>query len=45
MREAPDLLCDVIAVGPESLAAHRAEWLGIMRIWERIVHYINDPAT
>ncbi|MFT8586296.1 ABC transporter substrate-binding protein [Acetobacter papayae] len=44
-REAPGLLCDVIAVGPESLAAHRAEWLGIMRIWERVVHYINDPAT
>lgn len=41
----PGLIYDVLAVSPESLAAHKAEWEKIAQVWYRIVNYIYDPAT
>jgi NitT/TauT family transport system substrate-binding protein len=34
-----------MAVSPASLNAHRADWMKLIGIWDKVVHYINDPAT
>lgn len=43
--QSPGLIYDVLAVSPASLAAHRAEYAKLIRVWDRVVHYINDPKT
>jgi len=43
--QSPGLIYDVLAVSPASLNAHRAEWVKLVKIWDRVVHYINDPKT
>jgi NitT/TauT family transport system substrate-binding protein len=43
--EAPGLIYDVLGVRPASLASHKAEWMKLIGIWDRVVHYINDPKT
>ncbi len=41
----PGLIYDVLAVNPASLAANRAEWQKVVKVWDRVVKYINDPKT
>ena len=41
----PGLIYDVLLVNPESFKARRAEWQKLTAVWDRVVHYINDPAT
>ena len=41
----PGLIYDVIAVNPSSLAANRDEWVKLVKVWDHVVSYINDPAT
>ena len=43
--DAPGLIYDVIAVNPTSLAARHDDWMKLVKVWDRVVHYINDPAT
>jgi NitT/TauT family transport system substrate-binding protein len=43
--QAPGMIYDVLAVRPASLAAHRAQFLTLIRVWQRVVDYINDPKT
>jgi NitT/TauT family transport system substrate-binding protein len=43
--QAPGLIYDVLIVSPASLAAHRAEYGKLIALWDRIVKYIDDPAT
>lgn len=43
--EEPGLIYDVIAVNPTSLAANREDWVKLVKVWDRVVAYINDPAT
>lgn len=43
--QAPGLIYDVLAVSPASLSAHRADWMKLIGVWNKVVHYINDPAT
>ena len=43
--DAPGLIYDVLAVNPASIAAHRAEWQKVVKVWGRVVKYINDPKT
>jgi NitT/TauT family transport system substrate-binding protein len=43
--QAPGMIYDVLAVRPESLAVHRAEFQRLIRVWQRVVDYINDPGT
>ncbi|HEY8275824.1 MAG TPA: ABC transporter substrate-binding protein [Methyloceanibacter sp.] len=43
--DAPGLIYDVVAVNPASLSARRDDWMKLIKIWDRVVHYINDPAT
>jgi NitT/TauT family transport system substrate-binding protein len=43
--QAPGLIYDVLIVSPSSLAAHRADYMKLLPLWDRIVKYINDPQT
>lgn len=41
----PGLIYDVLAVSPSSLAANRAEWEKVAKVWYKAVDFIKDPAT
>jgi NitT/TauT family transport system substrate-binding protein len=41
----PGLIYDVVTVNPASLSAHRAEWQKVVKVWDKVVTYINDPKT
>lgn len=41
----PGLIYDVLAVNPASVKKNKAEWLKLMKVWDRVVAYINDPKT
>ena len=41
----PGLIYDVLLVNPESFKARKAEWQKLAALWDRVVHYINDPKT
>jgi NitT/TauT family transport system substrate-binding protein len=43
--QAPGLIYDVLVVSPASLAAHRADYIKLLKVWDRVVGYINDPKT
>jgi NitT/TauT family transport system substrate-binding protein len=43
--EAPGLIYDVLSVNPASLASRRADWQKVVTLWDRVVTYINTPAT
>ncbi len=44
-NQAPGLIYDVLTVTPTSLKAHHDDWVKIIKVWDRVVHYINDPKT
>lgn len=41
----PGLIYDVLAVNPASVKARRADWEKVVKVWDRVVKYINDPKT
>jgi NitT/TauT family transport system substrate-binding protein len=41
----PGLIYDVLTVSPTSLAERRADWLKLVKVWQKVVSYINDPKT
>jgi NitT/TauT family transport system substrate-binding protein len=43
--KAPGLIYDVLAVSPASLTSRRADWMKIIAVWDKVVHYIEDPKT
>jgi NitT/TauT family transport system substrate-binding protein len=43
--QAPGLIYDVLAVNPTSLSSRKADWLKLIKVWDRVVHYIDDPKT
>ena len=43
--KAPGLIYDVLAVSPASLNAHRADWMKLIGVWDKVVHYIDDSKT
>jgi NitT/TauT family transport system substrate-binding protein len=43
--KAPGLIYDVLAVSPASLSSRRADWMKVIALWDRVVHYIYDPKT
>jgi NitT/TauT family transport system substrate-binding protein len=43
--QAPGLIYDVLAVNPASIGAHRADYIKLIAVWDRLVSYINDPRT
>lgn len=44
-KDEPGLIYDVLAVSPQSLAANKAEWSKVAKVWYKIVDYIYDPKT
>ena len=41
----PGLIYDTITVSPQSLAQSRAEWIKLVSVWNKVLDYINNPAT
>ncbi len=41
----PGLIYDVLAVNPASLSARRADWVKVVKVWDKVVAYIADPQT
>ncbi len=41
----PGLIYDVLAVNPSSAKQRRADWIKVVKVWDRVVKYINDPKT
>lgn len=41
----PGLIYDLLVASPTSLAQNREEWKKVIKVWYRIVDYINDPST
>ncbi|MDH5425812.1 MAG: ABC transporter substrate-binding protein [Gammaproteobacteria bacterium] len=41
----PGLIYDLYAVSPQSYAARKEDWKKVMKVWYRIVDYVNDPKT
>jgi NitT/TauT family transport system substrate-binding protein len=41
----PGLLYDVLSVSPSSLANHKADWVKVSKVWDRVVGYVNNPKT
>jgi NitT/TauT family transport system substrate-binding protein len=44
-HSAKGLIYDVLAVNPTSLNAHKADYVKLIKVWDKVVHYINDPKT
>src|SRR5216683_3137406 len=44
-EQAPGLIYDVLTVNPTVLSARKAEWQKIVKLWDKVVHYVNDPKT
>jgi NitT/TauT family transport system substrate-binding protein len=42
---APGLIFDGLAVNPQSLKEHPEEWKKVIKVWYRVLAYINNPAT
>jgi NitT/TauT family transport system substrate-binding protein len=43
--QSPGLIYDVLTVNPASIAAHRADYIKLIKVWDQVVSYINDPKT
>ena len=41
----PGLIYDVLAVSPSSLAANKAEWKKVVKVWYKAVAFLKDPKT
>ncbi|WP_420135096.1 ABC transporter substrate-binding protein, partial [Rhodopseudomonas sp.] len=41
----PGLIYDVVTVSPTSFAARKADWAKLVKVWDRVVAFINDPKT
>jgi NitT/TauT family transport system substrate-binding protein len=42
-KDVPGLIYDMLAVNPKSLAEHRADWVKVTKVWDRVAKFINDP--
>ena len=41
----PGLIYDVFVTTPASAKARRADWLKVLKVWDRVVAYVKDPKT
>ncbi len=44
-KEAPGLIYDVYAVSPSSYAARKSDWETVVKVWYRVVDFVNNPKT
>jgi len=43
--QAPGLIYDVLIVSPTSLSSRKDDWAKVVKVWGKVVAYINDPKT
>jgi NitT/TauT family transport system substrate-binding protein len=43
--DTPGLIYDLLNVNPKSLAERRADWVKVVKVWNRIVKFVMDPAN
>jgi len=43
--QSPGLIYDVLVVNPATLASRRADYIKLIKVWDHVVGYINDPKT
>ncbi len=43
--DAPGLIYDMLCVDPESLEKNRAEWAKVVKVWYRVVDFLQDEAN
>ena len=41
-KDVPGLIYDVLAVNPKSLAEHKADWVKIAKVWDRVAKFVKD---
>ena len=41
----PGLIFDVLSVSPASLSGRKEDWAKVVKVWGKVVGYINDPKT
>jgi len=39
----PGIIYDELVVNPKSLAERRADWIKVVKIWDRVAKFVNDP--
>jgi NitT/TauT family transport system substrate-binding protein len=44
-KDAPGLIYDMYIVSPSSWAARKSDWEKVVKVWYRVVDYLNDPKT
>jgi len=42
---APGLIYDVLTITPESLRQRKTDWVKLIKVWDRVIHYIDDSRT
>jgi NitT/TauT family transport system substrate-binding protein len=42
--DVPGLIYDLVNVSPKSLAQRRADWVKVVKVWNRIEAFVTDPA-
>jgi NitT/TauT family transport system substrate-binding protein len=40
----PGLIYDLVCVNPQSLKQRRGDWVKVVKVWNRIVAFVRDPA-
>jgi NitT/TauT family transport system substrate-binding protein len=43
--QSPGLIYDVLVVNPATIASRRADYSKLIKVWDHVVSYINDPQT
>lgn len=41
----PGIIYDELVVNPKSLAERKADWVRVVKVWDRVAKFINDPKT
>jgi NitT/TauT family transport system substrate-binding protein len=41
----PGLIYDLVCVNPQSLNQRRADWVKVVKVWNRIATFVKDPAN
>lgn len=44
-NDEPGLIYDVLGVNPTSAYQRRNDWVKVVKVWDKVVNYINDPKT
>ena len=43
--DVPGLIYDLVCVNPKNLAERRDDWVKFVKVWNRVVKYVMDPAN